>query len=216
MANPSNNALLAWALGATIVAVGAVGYILGKQAGGGARERVAPASAATTTEPGADARTALPAYQVPDAFEGIATEWRTVVDNSLSGHSVLFDPDRRRFIAERCEHHGYASAAAVDAAIAPCKTLLKGTLNSLATDQATLLSRSGDPVSVKLSLDQDNDTPSLRLRFDDHDIRLVPGRRNDLMQDIEALPQVQKNKHEYFVAIMQGRPDRDNTDAERQ
>ncbi|MEO1574787.1 MAG: hypothetical protein AAFU65_07490 [Pseudomonadota bacterium] len=204
MADSKHTFLLAWALGATLVAVGAVGYSFGKRAGGEAPQAARHATDMPYTDESAQRTPPPPAYSVPESFNGVANEWRSTVRNDTTGYAVLFQPERRRIIAERCQHHGYASS---DGMIGSefCTTLVKGTLTSLETDEATLMDREGNPVTVRLNLGDDGQT--LRMRFGEHDLRLMPGSRNDLMQAMEALPDVQEKKRAFILAMAGDRPD---------
>ena len=199
----SQKLMLGWALSATLIAVGAVGYIAGKNAGRPTPVMSAPA--ATSTDPTSDRSTDMPVYRVPESLQGIPTEWRTVVDDTPVGVAALFDPTSRRFVAERCEHHAYATT---DTALElNCETLLSGQLASLAVTEATVFDRDGTPATVRLDLDHGAQPPQLRLRFGEHDARLIPGRRNDLVQAMEALPIVQKNRRAYLLAMAGPRPE---------
>ncbi|MEM6639697.1 MAG: VOC family protein [Pseudomonadota bacterium] len=200
--------LLFWALSATLAAATALAYIAGRASVAGS----APAKAAQTlsTSPALpETQVSQTRYVVPTEMQTMAGEWRSEAADSLVGYAVLFEPARRRFIAEKCEHHGYAPVHMKAREDALCITLLEGRLASLSTEEAIVVDRQRHQSTVPLAFTSKAGETTLRMTVGEHEFQLIEGNRNDLMQAFEALPQVKENKRAYLTArfAQRERPD---------
>ncbi len=201
----SQKGLMIWALAASFIAVGAIGYSLGQHKSNSSadiRAAVSATESPLTTEPGAGA-VPVPEYVIPASFAEVPSEWRSDVTGDVEGYSVLFDPLTRQAIVESCRHNGYQ----LDDAGRPlelfgefCTTLLQGELQSLTEKEATVRAKDGRIVTVELKPDMTRQPATLRLEFDGHTLALIPGSRNDLLQIMEREPVVLERKRRYFAA----------------
>lgn len=186
-----NKFLLAWAVGATALALVFLGYAIGRTSGNGAEPvtLLSGDNPATSTEAGADA-SAVPVdpYVIPATLSGLPAEWRTPFEDRYEGYAILFDPQRRELIVEQCAHRGYLderSGVPVPEGWEFCANALWGQVQELTEHSATVADNRRGVVLVSLDMDTASDPPQLELSFAGHDMVLVPGSKNDLFQDMD-------------------------------
>lgn len=201
----SQKGLFIWASTATLVAVGALGYSLGKHASNSSENQygaVSPTELPVTTEPGA-AVEPVPEYVIPESFANVPSQWRSPNTDDLAGYAVLFDPTTRQAIVQSCHHNGYRlddSGQPLELLNDFCTSVLHGELSSLTDEEAVVKTGNGETVTLKLEPDMTGDPVSLKIEFDGHDMDLIPGSRNDLLQAMEQEPVVKERKRRYFTA----------------
>lgn len=194
-----------WAIATTVIAIASLSYIAGKRAGGA--QNIAPRSATqapAATAPGV-AREQRPAYVIPEQFDGMDNEWRTDADEATTGYAALFDPSTRQLIVEQCEHSGFAvddTGNAIEPSYDYCSGVLNAQIDQLGDTTVLATNRAGREIKVRLEARLESEMPSLRLRFDDHDVTLVPGSRNDLIQQMEKSPIIAAQKEKFLLAQM--------------
>ena len=192
-------ALMAWALGATLVAVSAVSFILGKAVAEAPSIHTPVAQDERSRSDAAPAATRS-RYAVPESWRSLPTEWRSRVVDAPDGFAALFDPTQRRLIVERCAHHAYFSREDMNDDL--CTPLASGVLQSLGDTRATLRDRAGQQIDVRVAVDDQSEPPVLRLEIRDEHIEMIPGSRHDLYQAFEALPTVRENRTAHIRAML--------------
>lgn len=208
----SRKFLLGWAITATVLMLLAVGFALGKRAGSAGPEGATiPAYGATaaSTDPRRHPDEAPPVdpYTIPRKFAGLPAEWRSDHDGkSRDGYAILLDPQRRELIVEKCHHAGYFDFSAdrpIEQSQEFCDIVLWSTLTTLGEQEAKAVTRTGEAVDVKLALTTtDDDEPRLELSFGDHGMKLVAGSKNDLLQSMEAMPDIRRQKNVLLKALV--------------
>lgn len=207
----SQKILLGWAITATVLMVLAVGYAFGKNA-----DRSSPAvvsqpvyrvsEASTDGRHVGDEVPQAESYVIPDVYAAMPTEWRSDNDGtSRDGYAILLDPVRRELIVEKCHHAGYfdfKSGQSIEQNSEFCDVVLWSTLAMLAPENASAVSRDGRHVDVALVVNNDGAEPVLSLSFGDHQMELVAGSKNDLLQIMESLPAIQKQKDAWVASMM--------------
>ena len=193
--------LLIWALTATAAALVALGYAMGRATGPG--DPVARLPLAPVADSGVTTRNEAPpeARAIPDAFAGLPAEWRSPVDASRRGYAILFAPERGELIVEQCHHRGYVDERGhpVEPGWDFCESLMHGTVLSLTAEAAVVRdSRRNADVEVSLAVAREAGEPVLSVSFGEHRMRLIPGRKNDYFQDIEALAEIGEQKERWF------------------
>lgn len=202
------SALVVWAVSATAVAVAAVGglgYLMGQRLSHQSASTIpVAAQGVPMTDPSRPAEARAPAYTVPEEFSDAPTQWRTEVGSKPAAYAALFDPSRRELIVEHCKHPGYdvegGRNLVQDGEV--CARVLTARLASLTREQAVALDRDGQRVDVRIDASLAEQTPSLRLRFGDHDVDMVPGTRNDMFQALERIPAIATQKEKYMQALI--------------
>lgn len=208
-----------WAIAATAIALVLLGYLIGQHTAqspevlaesvqsqpagvaGPHREPAESGTSAATNEGGAVVDQ-LPPYIIPDAFLALPSEWRTPLsEDHFDGYAILFDPPRREVIIEKCQHRGYfdtASGQPVPMGWEFCDNLLWGQLLELDEHSARVGSRRGELIDMSLSLSNENGVSQLALTFPGHQMNLVPGSKNDLLQAMENTALIQEQKRLVF------------------
>lgn len=199
--------LLGWAVSATALALVFLGYALGKtsvpdtRAGGPALH----SAGGGNTDGAAADEPAVDPYVVPEALAGLPTEWHSVVDGQATrGYAILFDPQRREAIVEKCHHRGYVdqrNGKIVEPGWEFCTSVLWSTLARIDEKSATAIHR-GQPVEIEFELSLQNGAPRLSLSYEGHDMVLQPGRKNDFWQALENTPQMLRQKDKFVKTMV--------------
>ncbi len=187
---------------ASAAALVLLGVVVGRSSVGGSGGAVPIARPDAPVRGSTEAEAALgPNFSIPTSFTGLATEWRTETGGTAdAGYAILFEPQSRRMIVDRCLHRGYFDLAA-NRPVEPgefCKTVLSGSLSSLEEKEAKVTTRDGASVDASLALVEDSGVKRLRIAFGDHEMLLVPGSKNDLFQEIERTPRIEEQKRRQF------------------
>ncbi len=198
------NVLMVWAISATIVAVAAIGYALGKHSALPAENVVS--SAALNTTDGNGPHVSMPAFSIPARFKGAPAEWRSVLaKNDLQGYAVLFETATQTLIVEDCTHRGYevdVNGRPVLSTAEFCKEVAWTSMVTLADDELVARTREGGTIQVALELDEQADPPVLHMSFDGHRAKLVPGSKQDLFVIMERVESIAKQKEAFHQASM--------------
>ncbi len=203
----SNGFLKVWAFLATAVALVLLGIVIGRHT-----EKSAPvdyhfASGAPGVSAATDSRdpTTAPVapYSVPGNFVGLKTQWRSALNNeALNGYAILFDPERREVILEYCLHPGYFNAKLEQPIYSEsdfCQTVLWGTLVELSETVAKAVDRQGNAQKLTLRLNKNGPDSRLEISFDEHELDLVYGSKNDLFQLVEQSEAIREQKQQRFA-----------------
>jgi hypothetical protein len=216
-----------WATAATAVVLVLLGILIGQRLGqvpavGSDVERApttgisenTSARTATGEMAGTEGKTiSKPVrFVIPDAFTSLPSEWRSLLtEDSFGGYAILFDPPRREIIIEQCRHPGYFNpntGQPVPDGIEFCVNVLWGQLLSLDESSAQVMARDGNQLDLSLALTREGDQSHLGLSFPDHQMKLVPGSKNDLFQDMDTIPvmvEQKRRKFKFFEAEYQQR-----------
>ncbi len=198
--------LLVWATTATTLALALLGYTIGTKSYAGQSAPAAVYGPSSTDPRGGEATKQADPYQVPAAFDGLPAEWHSVFDgDEFRGYAILFDPAHRQVIVEQCRHPGYpenAKKGVRDFNWEFCTNVLWGKLTRIDEDSATAIDGNGDPVELKITVNGDSMPPRLSLAFENHDMSLIPGSKNDYLQAMENSPAMQRQKERYAKSIM--------------
>ena len=150
------------------------------------------------------------AFIIPAAFTSIPSEWHTVIiENGFDGYAILFNPTRREVIIEKCRHPGYfdlETGQPFPEGVNFCTNVLWGQLLVMDERSAKVQARSGGQLELSLSLTAEDGQSQLALSFPGHQMKLVPGSKNDLFQAMERSPTMveqKKQKFEFFEAKRQ-------------
>lgn len=203
----SQKFLLAWAIGATALALILLGYMIGRTGGG---PNPAPLSVAanlatsTETGPSVQPEPADP-YLVPVALAGMPAEWRTPFRQELAGYAILFDLKRRELIVEQCAHPGYFDEGTGREILQNwefCEPVLWSRLVEIDETSVKAIDRRRGRVELELAADREADPPSLSLSFGDHDMRLIPGSKNDLFQAMDRSSAIEQQRDKVIKMLM--------------
>ncbi|MFK8014486.1 MAG: hypothetical protein AB8G17_03440 [Gammaproteobacteria bacterium] len=199
-----------WAGTATLIAVGALGYIAGKAADADpAPSRYSVSHVQTQPSKAEDPAREVPTpYVIPDHFANLPTEWRTAVTPSAVGYAALFDPQRRELIVEQCEHPGYklnASGEALPITNDICQPVLWSKIATLDDTEALVIHRGGGADRIEIELVNAQDKRTLQVRFADQAVTMIPGSKNDLVVAMEQTPTITRQKAAYHRAMMADR-----------
>ncbi len=213
-----------WALGATIIALVLLGFLLGQQmdrssAGNQASTKPPnPANSISRREGGFDTEAKLPTGQnLPDspaisnATLTWPTQWRSQTDGDLyHGYAILLDPGRQQVIVEQCQHRGFFDDVAdkpIDVEHQFCDSVLHGQLTELTQTHGVALQRDGTPVELSLALDGNKQPLKMSLSFPGHTMDLIPGSKNDLRQAMVNTPEMteQKRKRDTYLFAKRNR-----------
>lgn len=203
--------MLAWAVVATalaLVSVGYAGYAMGRKS---TATIPALASAPRDSRPVDTSGREAPAqpidpYQVPAALAGLPAEWHSVPGGEDSrGYAILFDPQRREVIVEKCLHPGYVdprSGDLIELSWEFCEGVLWGSLTRIDERSATVIARAGDAVELAFAVEGEGGSPRLSLSFADHEMLLTPGSKNDYFQLLENSPAMRVQKDTYIKTMV--------------
>jgi hypothetical protein len=198
--------LLAWAVAASALALLLLGILIGRSTGTDPNPvRAAGDYEATRmASEGPDAgAVAGPDYSIPDVFQGLPKEWRTGTDGeTFDGYAIWFDPERREVIVEQCLHRGYVTedGAPLDTNYEFCEGVLWASILDIGAGEATVRTQTGEVVELDLALSED--AGQLSLSFPGHDMTLVPGSKNDLLQAMDNAPRMVSEKQQ-AIEVMQ-------------
>lgn len=208
--------LLVWAITATALALVLLGYTIGAKSRAVPSVPAGPYGPALTDTQGGESTKQVDPYQVPPAFAGLPSEWRSVFNGTdFRGYAILFDPTHREVIVEKCRHPGYPEQVAGgvrDINWEFCTNVLWGKLTRIDEHSATAVDGNGDPVELEIAVNRDSAAPRLSLSFADHDMNLTPGSKNDYFQEMENSPAMQLEKDLYLensIAVEQEQRRRD-------
>ncbi|MFK8032401.1 MAG: hypothetical protein AB8G18_19430 [Gammaproteobacteria bacterium] len=203
----SQRAIVAWAVSASVIAVGAVGtlgYLYGKNSvsDGAHSTQTRHASEQLYASDGV-AREATVAFKVPESMMGMEQEWRSVTVDTIEGYAILFAPESRQLIVEHCRYDRYQlddNGRPVESYDDFCSEALRGTWETLSETEGVVRSANGSTTELTLDAKLGQESPSLEIRFTDHHLALSPGSKNDLVQAFEQLPAVKERKRKFLLA----------------
>lgn len=198
--------VLVWAVTATAVALVLLGYTISEKSHTAMPVAVDPfGSTASDTQGGETAQQVDP-YQIPPALSGLPAEWHSVFDGRhFRGYAILFDPSRREVIVEQCRHPGYPRQVSGPPRVLGwdfCTNVLWGNLTRIDEHSATAVDSQGDPVELQITVDREAVPPRLSLSFQDYDMDLVPGSKNDLLQAMDSSPAMLLEKERYSSNVI--------------
>ena len=200
--------LIGWAIATTALSLFLLGILVGRSTGDEGTAATAEGAYARfdtdTSLPAANVEAAAPAVIVPAGFDGLPREWRTDPDKeTFDGYAIWFDPRRGEVIVEQCLHRGYLTedGAPLTTKYEFCEGVLWASILDMSDTGATVRTRTGEIAELNLELAEGADQETLSLSFPGHEMVLIPGSKNDLLQAMDNTPRMIREKQQQFEAF---------------
>lgn len=177
-----------WAMTASAIALVLAGILIGQNL---TKTQAVAAAGPQSTEPGGDMM--IDPYVIPKWLENAPKEWRSTHNGSHSGYAILFDADHRELLVEQCHYPGVFDQAKnlpIENAGFQCERLLTGTLMVFDDNGAIVKRKDGAQITVNIEPISAEQPDKLNLAFDSHELALIPGQPNDLLQEILKTPAI--------------------------